>query len=666
MKYFLLLLFIFSCSPSEPQAIYGCTSPTACNYSSEANEDDGSCAILDCQENCGGGAYIDPCGYCDTDPTNDCAAECPEIMAEISILDEEFQCVNEYNEDGHYCNDLAVILQIMKSNPQCIHRGMDADANNIITVYEYGEDSQWVWAENGRLISLDLTYDESVVLPAFCNFRLTSLPDNIGDLSELEKLSLKNNALSVLPQSISYLTNLQQLILEKNYFSTLPDNIGDLQNLKILYAHHNLLVSLPNSFTELDNLELLWMQFNNLEYLPENIGNLSSLEKIYLNNNNLTILPESIGSFSDDFYSMRLDYNELSSLPESICQLGDNPDSLTIYLTITNNLECPDYPGCVEKIIGYQQCSDCPRNYLIGDGTAGFNGDQSECLDPDDWDVIEDIIDSNPEAYFSDVDGDGHITAIDIINEQHWMRTCGVGTEECTGFNRLMELILNNEGLSGEIPVSIGNLDSLKIIQLNTNQLIGEIPETIGQLTNLEEIKLNMNNLIGDIPVSIGMLTKLEALYLNNNHLGCYEYDYECVPNNEPLSCCLIRCEDTDECSGEIPQNITHLDKLKYLYLNENYLLRGPIPDNIGNLESLQVLRLNINQIEGEIPESISNLSNMKRLYIANNHLSGEIPLSICNLDLLIFIYNNNYFCPPYPDSACATNIFGENQSCDE
>ena len=66
---FLILLALFqNCSTTLPEEISGCTDSTACNFNSEANEDDGSCADLDCQGNCGGEAYIDPCGYCDTDP----------------------------------------------------------------------------------------------------------------------------------------------------------------------------------------------------------------------------------------------------------------------------------------------------------------------------------------------------------------------------------------------------------------------------------------------------------------------------------------------------------------------------------------------------------------------------------------------------------------------
>jgi len=251
---------------------------------------------------------------------------------------------------------------------------------------------------------------------------------------------------------------------------------GTLKNLEILYAHHNQITSLPDSFTELENLEVLWLFDNNLTTLPNNIGSLSNLETLWLDNNQLTSIPASIGQLQALKY-LRLDYNLLDTLPDEICNLGiDEDGGLTINLTITNNLTCPVYPACVDKILGYQDCEQCESGYLIGDGSAGENGMDSECLNYGDWQVLQDIINTN-DVYAG-------LKPIDIIHYSSWIRS---GED-----NRLFELRLDSEALNGQIPLSIGNLDSLKILRMESNHLTGIIPETIGNLTVLQEIKLNV------------------------------------------------------------------------------------------------------------------------------------------------------------------------------
>lgn len=55
----------------EPSTLEGCTDPTACNYDSTAEVDDGSCAVVDACGECGGPGAVLDCG-CSDIPTGDC------------------------------------------------------------------------------------------------------------------------------------------------------------------------------------------------------------------------------------------------------------------------------------------------------------------------------------------------------------------------------------------------------------------------------------------------------------------------------------------------------------------------------------------------------------------------------------------------------------------
>ena len=104
---------------------------------------------------------------------------------------------------------------------------------------------------------------------------LTELPAEIGQLTKLTKLYLRNNSLSNLPAEIGQLTNLTYLYLSNNSLSSLPAEIGQLTKLTKLYLSDNSLSSLPAEIGQLTNLTHLNLSDNSLPIPPE------ILEKYY-------------------------------------------------------------------------------------------------------------------------------------------------------------------------------------------------------------------------------------------------------------------------------------------------------------------------------------------------------------------------------------------------
>jgi internalin A len=156
---------------------------------------------------------------------------------------------------------------------------------------------------------------------------LTSLPPEIGQLTNLKKLNLSSNQLDNLPSEIGQLTNLIQFDLSSNPFgiyrnllTSLPPEITELTNLTKLYLSSNGLASLPPEIGQLTNLIELSLDDNQLTALPSEISKLTNLTELDLSRNYLPNLPPEIGQLTN-LTQLSFSTNQLTNLPPEIGQL---------------------------------------------------------------------------------------------------------------------------------------------------------------------------------------------------------------------------------------------------------------------------------------------------------------------------------------------------------
>lgn len=149
--------------------------------------------------------------------------------------------------------------------------------------------------------------------------KLSSLPiDFLKTLEKLEKLELNDNYLTSLPAEIKYSKKLIHFSAANNKLDSIPEEIGELSNLKSLDLHCNNIRELPISIV---NLELTTLNFssNLLGYNPgledyENTPLSKSLLFLNTADNNLNNEMLPLFNFNTSLKIINLSYNDISDI----------------------------------------------------------------------------------------------------------------------------------------------------------------------------------------------------------------------------------------------------------------------------------------------------------------------------------------------------------------
>ncbi|PZV15467.1 MAG: GTP-binding protein [Pseudanabaena sp.] len=160
---------------------------------------------------------------------------------------------------------------------------------------------------------------------------LERLPSEIGRLQSLEKLILgkwddkegrKGNRLTAIPQEIFQLTNLKELHIEYNQITAIPEAIAQLANLTELDLNGNQIMAILEAIANLANLTSLNLDSNQITAIPDAIANLANLTKLDLCDNKIKAIPDAIANLAN-LTSLNLSGNKITVIPDAIANLAN-------------------------------------------------------------------------------------------------------------------------------------------------------------------------------------------------------------------------------------------------------------------------------------------------------------------------------------------------------
>jgi|GEM_PF-6160014 len=118
----------------------------------------------------------------------------------------------------------------------------------------------------------------------------------------MQFLDLSENLLTTLPDEVTDLTLLEEFYMYDNQITSLPTEIGDMASLESFDARDNLLTTLPATFGDLTTIEYIDLSENLIATLPSGVfSNLSNVSTFDISTNKLrrSTLASSETSFMD-------------------------------------------------------------------------------------------------------------------------------------------------------------------------------------------------------------------------------------------------------------------------------------------------------------------------------------------------------------------------------
>ncbi|XP_057761114.1 receptor-like protein EIX2 [Arachis stenosperma] len=457
----------------------------------------------------------------------------------------------------------------------------------------------------------------------------------------LQELDLESNLFTgSIPDDLSIFPVLKELSLDFNQLrGKIPDNIRLPSQLKDLSISSNSIQGgIPKSFGNTCSLESLYLSYNNMTgELPvamQHLSGCSTLQYLDLRNNKFNGTLPDISIFPS-LTHLYLSENKLNGkVPEGI----QFPLQLETLIMNSNSLEGVITDSQFHNLSKLKVLGLSGNSFALKINRDWIPPFQLQAIMLQHCKLGPDFpkwLQTQKTLMRLDISNAG---ISDITPNWFWalstrLDTMNISYNNLTGIIpdfalRLTEypsISLAANQFEGSIPLFLRNAVSLDLsnnkfsdltsfvcannsaerlgqLDISNNYISGQIPNCWSNFKSLASIDLSNNNFSGKVPNSIGLVLQLRVLILRNNSL-----------------------------TGELPFSMKHCKNLVMLDAGENKL-SGIIPSWIGSsLQQLQMLSLRKNHIFGSIPLSLCSLNGIGFLDLSVNHLWGPIPKCFIN-----------------------------------
>ncbi|GLU05020.1 hypothetical protein SLE2022_221450 [Rubroshorea leprosula] len=318
-------------------------------------------------------------------------------------------------------------------------------------------------------------------------------------------INLSNNQiLGKLPRWMGNMSSLYGLFLFKNHFEgPIPGKLCGLDSLAVLDLSDNYLSgSIPKCF---NSITITYVHFSNNRFtgpLTKAFSGCSSLETLDLTRNNLTgIIPGWIGNIpSLSILLLKANHFE-GKIPIQLCQLN----RLKMLDLSQNNL-FGSIPFCLsnltfEALVSLNQTS----YWMIGGGAEVMNS-------------LSNIWKKKLTENFN-----YFVTYGNEIEVENWVEFTTKSMSYVYNGSILCymsSIDLSCNHLTRRIPLEIGYLNEIHVLNLSHNKLTGPMPSTFSNLKQIESLDLSYNNLNGRIPPQLIELNTLAVFSVAYDNLS--------------------------------------------------------------------------------------------------------------------------------------------------